>query len=70
MWSERAMARRLDWEKRRFDRHPKLCIKDEVEFRSHDVAARWLEKAEAREARRKKSTTDARSKNRTSQRRP
>ena len=40
------MAKKLNWEKLRYDRRPKLSISDEGEFRTHDVAARWLEGAE------------------------
>jgi hypothetical protein len=54
MWREGEMAKRLDWEKRKFDGVPKLSIKDEAEFRQGDAAARWLAKAEECEARRKR----------------
>jgi hypothetical protein len=45
---------KLEWEKRKFDGVPKLSIKDEAEFRQGDAAARWLEKAEEWEVRRKR----------------
>jgi hypothetical protein len=48
------MAKRLDWEKRKFDRVPKLSIKNEEEFRQKDGAARWLAKAEEWQARRER----------------
>ncbi len=49
------MAQRLNWAKANFAKKPKLSISDEQEFFDRDHAARWLERAEKREARRKKS---------------
>ena len=46
MWTQQAMAKRIDWEKRRFDQRPKVSIADEAEFRKQDAAAHWLEHAE------------------------
>jgi hypothetical protein len=53
MWAEAAMAKQLNWEKRRFDRSPKMSAKDETEFRKNDLAARWLADTEERAAARK-----------------
>jgi hypothetical protein len=44
------MARRMEWEKHRHDGRLKLAIKDEVEYRSQDRAARWLSKVEPKVA--------------------
>jgi hypothetical protein len=54
--SEAAMSRRIDWERARDKRRGQrgLSLKDETEFRSRDVAARWLERAEDRERRKAK----------------
>jgi hypothetical protein len=46
MLTEAVMARRRDWEKRRFDSRSKITIIEEQEFRDHDLAARWLQRAE------------------------
>jgi hypothetical protein len=46
----RDMARRMDWEKHRHDGGSKLTITDEVEYRSQDRAARWLNKVEPKVA--------------------
>ena len=46
MWTEAAMAKRLDYERRKFDRLPKASVTDETEFRQRDAAARWLAGAE------------------------
>jgi hypothetical protein len=48
-----AMAKRIDWEKRKFDGRKKLSVTDETEFRQQDTAARWLANAEQWEERRK-----------------
>jgi hypothetical protein len=50
MWTLTDMTKKLNWEKRRFDFRPKTNIKDENEFRKGDMAARWLERAEQRQA--------------------
>ena len=47
-WSVTGMARRLDWEKRQFDRRRKLSITDEAEFRESDMAANWIKRTEER----------------------
>ena len=54
MMTEAEMARRIDWEKRRFDGMPGRSMADEREFHEHDLAARWLEGAERWEERKKK----------------
>jgi hypothetical protein len=41
-----AMARRIDFEKHRFDGRSKVSVRDEREFRDRDAASRWLERAE------------------------
>jgi hypothetical protein len=46
MWSAEAVARKIDYEKRRFDNKRTLNIKDESEFRKGDVAARWLARSQ------------------------
>jgi len=48
------MARKIDWERRRFDQKRTLSVKDESEFRKGDVAARWLAKAETEIAAKKR----------------
>jgi hypothetical protein len=50
-WSEAAVAKRLDWEKRRFDGRSKLSIKDEAEHRSNDFTNKWIKGAEEWHAR-------------------
>jgi hypothetical protein len=47
-WSEQAMTRRLNWEKRNVDANSRLSITDEDEFRQNDLAARWIERDETR----------------------
>ena len=47
MWTNVSMAKRLDFEKRRFDNKRTLNVKDESEFRGKDLAARWIANAEA-----------------------
>ena len=44
MFSEREMARKIDWERHTLYRKARfgLSVKDEAEFRKTDVAARWL----------------------------
>jgi hypothetical protein len=46
LWSEEAMAQRLNWERRSFDHKRKINIHDEAEFRQQDLAARWLARRE------------------------
>jgi hypothetical protein len=46
LWSEQAMAQRINYEKHRFDGKRKLAVTDEREFRKNDVASRWIEQAE------------------------
>jgi hypothetical protein len=43
------MAPRLNHERITLERKPKLSVIDEAEFRKHDAAARWLERAEKQE---------------------
>ena len=54
MWTAEAMARKIDYEKRRFDNKRTLNIKDESEFRKGDVAARWLARRESEIAAKKR----------------
>ena len=44
LFSEHAMARKIDWERHTLNRKARfgLSVKDEAEFRKTDVAARWL----------------------------
>jgi hypothetical protein len=42
------MSRRIDWERRKFDGKRSLSVKDEGEFRGKDLAARWIQRAEAK----------------------
>jgi hypothetical protein len=44
MWA--AMAKQLNWERRRFDGKPTINIKEESEFRKGDFASRWIAKTE------------------------
>ena len=46
MWSNIAMATRLNWEKNNFAGKPTRSLKDEREFHERDLAARWLERRE------------------------
>ena len=48
-----AMAKRLDWEKRKFDGRRTTSVADESEFRRQDTAARWLADAERWQERQK-----------------
>jgi hypothetical protein len=48
---EAEMARRLSWEKRRFDGRKKSSIVEEEDFRSKDFTSKWLKGAEAWEVR-------------------
>jgi hypothetical protein len=50
LWTEQAMAQRLNYEKRHFDHKRKINIHDESEFRQRDLAARWLKATEQRNA--------------------
>jgi hypothetical protein len=40
LWSDQAMARRLNWEKRNVDAKLRLSITDENEFSQNDLVAR------------------------------
>jgi hypothetical protein len=53
--SETEMARRIDFERNTLNRKSRygLSIKDESEFRQHDLAARWLARAEGNKQNRK-----------------
>jgi hypothetical protein len=58
LFSEAVMARRLNWERNTENRRAKsgMSITDETEFRSRDMASRWIASAEewnARVAKRK-----------------
>ena len=46
-----AMAKRIDWEKRKFDGRKTTSVTDESEFRQQDVAAKWIARAEEWEQR-------------------
>jgi hypothetical protein len=46
------MVERLDWEKRASDSKTKRSLKDEEEFHKTDLAARWLKRAEQKNAER------------------
>jgi hypothetical protein len=69
MWSNAAMTKQLDWEKRRFDTRPKTSIKDENQYRKGDMAARWIARAEQRLADQRKHTPKHKQKQRRRQRR-
>ena len=43
------MARKIDWEKRRFDHKPTLSLKDETDFRKRDFTSQWIVKAQSPE---------------------
>ena len=49
MWTNVSMARRLDFEKRRFDGKPTINIKEESEFRRGDFTSKWIAKAQSPE---------------------
>jgi hypothetical protein len=52
VWSDAYMAKRLDWEKRSSESKPKRSLKDQEEFHKTDLAARWLKRAEQKNAER------------------
>jgi hypothetical protein len=54
MWTMETMAKRIDWEKRKLDRAPRLSVTDEAEFRKGDAAACWLAGAEKWEERKQR----------------
>jgi hypothetical protein len=56
------MARKINYEKRRFDNKRTLNIKDESEFRKGDVAARWIARRESEIAAKKQKAAEERAK--------
>ena len=57
LWTEQAMAQRLDWEKRNLAGKRKVSTRDEADLMTRDLAAQWLARAESRQQQQSKQNT-------------